>query len=141
MSAAREVRDHLGHFATAYADLGPLNPDAIHEDGKIKSEVILKENRRYFLDLKENARGRFLRVSQSFSTGGPRTSIAIPAQGMVEFRDALTDLLEEFGGPEDEASEEENCKLSFLFCFDFFCCFCFDLLSITNYFVLYFSHA
>lgn len=29
--------------------------------------------------------------------GGPRSQIAIPAQGMIEFRDALTDLLEEFG--------------------------------------------
>lgn len=29
--------------------------------------------------------------------GGPRSQIAIPAQGMIEFRDALTDLLDEFG--------------------------------------------
>lgn len=28
---------------------------------------------------------------------GPRTQVAIPAQGMIEFRDALTDLLEEYG--------------------------------------------
>ena len=26
-----------------------------------------------------------------------RSQIAIPAQGMIEFRDALTDLIEEFG--------------------------------------------
>lgn len=45
----------------------------------------------------ENTRGRFLRVSQTISRGGPRSQIAIPAQGMIEFRDALTDLLEEFG--------------------------------------------
>lgn len=35
-----------------------------------------------------------------------RSQIAIPAQGMIEFRDALTDLLDEFGvsdgGREDE---------------------------------------
>lgn len=47
--------------------------------------------------LQENTRGRFLRVSQTISRGGPRSQIAIPAQGMIEFRDALTDLLEEFG--------------------------------------------
>lgn len=39
----------------------------------------------------------FLQVSQTITRGGPRTQIAIPAQGMIEFRDALTDLLEEFG--------------------------------------------
>ena len=32
------------------------------EDGKLKSEVMVKDNRRYYLDLKENQRGRFLRV-------------------------------------------------------------------------------
>ena len=36
-------------------------------------------------------------VSQTITRGGPRSQIAIPAQGMIEFRDALTDLLEEFG--------------------------------------------
>ena len=36
-------------------------------------------------------------VSQTIARGGPRSQIAIPAQGMIEFRDALTDLLEEFG--------------------------------------------
>lgn len=36
-------------------------------------------------------------VSQTILRGGPRSHVAIPAQGMIEFRDALTDLLEEFG--------------------------------------------
>lgn len=40
--------------------------DNYPEDGKIKSEIIIKDNRRYFLDLKENNRGRFLRVSSIF---------------------------------------------------------------------------
>lgn len=44
---------------------GPPNPDSLPEDGKLKSEVMVKENRRYYLDLKENNRGRFLRVSYS----------------------------------------------------------------------------
>ena len=53
--------------------------------------------RRYYLDLKENSRGRFLRISQTISRGGPRSQLALPAQGMIEFRDSLTHLLEEFG--------------------------------------------
>ena len=94
--------------------------------------MMIKDNRRYYMDLKENARGRFLRVrnimycytgfpayyddtkykqiselkmninsifqvSQTITRGGPRSQIAIPAQGMIDFRNALTDLLEEFG--------------------------------------------
>jgi hypothetical protein len=77
--------------------LGPPNPDNVPEDGKLKSEMMIKDNRRYYMDLKENARGRFLRVSQTITRGGPRSQIAIPAQGMSDFRNALTDLLEEFG--------------------------------------------
>ncbi|XP_013784575.1 transcriptional activator protein Pur-beta-like [Limulus polyphemus] len=97
MSSALELRDHLTAFSEIYASLGPPNPDNLPEDGKLKSELMVKENRRYYLDLKENSRGRFLRISQTITQGGPRSQIAIPAQGMIEFRDALTDLLEEFG--------------------------------------------
>ncbi|KAK9499902.1 hypothetical protein O3M35_002844 [Rhynocoris fuscipes] len=97
LSTAAELRDYLSSFSDFYASLGPPNPDHLPEDGKLKSEMMIKDNRRYYLDLKENARGRFLRVSQTISRGGPRSQIAIPAQGMIEFRDALTDLLVEFG--------------------------------------------
>ncbi len=51
-----------------YIVAGPPNPDNLPEDGKLKSEVMIKDNRRYYLDLKENQRGRFLRVSPDFST-------------------------------------------------------------------------
>ncbi|EDV90978.1 GH24015 [Drosophila grimshawi] len=97
LSTAAEFRDHLSSFSDYYASLGPPNTDNLPEDGKLKSEMMMKDNRRYYLDLKENTRGRFLRVSQTITRGGPRSQIALPAQGMIEFRDALTDLLEEFG--------------------------------------------
>lgn len=42
---------------------GPPNPENVPEDGKLKSEMMIKDNRRYYLDLKENTRGRFLRVN------------------------------------------------------------------------------
>ncbi|CAF4902259.1 unnamed protein product [Pieris macdunnoughi] len=97
MSTAAEFRDHLSSFSDYYSSLGPPNPENVPDDGKLKSEMMLKDNRRYYLDLKENSRGRFLRVSQTITRGGPRSQIALPAQGMIEFRDALTDLLDDFG--------------------------------------------
>ncbi|CAG4981014.1 unnamed protein product [Colias eurytheme] len=97
MSTAAEFRDHLSRFSDYYSSLGPPNTDNVPDDGKLKSEMMLKDNRRYYLDLKENSRGRFLRVSQTITRGGPRSQIALPAQGMIEFRDALTDLLDDFG--------------------------------------------
>lgn len=63
LSTAAEFRDHLSTFSDYYASLGPPNPENVPEDGKLKSEMMIKDNRRYYLDLKENSRGRFLRVS------------------------------------------------------------------------------
>lgn len=104
MITAAEFRDHLTDFSEHYASLGPPSQDNPPEDGKLKSEIIVKDNRRYYLDLKENQRGRFLRVSQTNPrrNQGGRSQIAIPAQGLIEFRDALTDLLEEYGGEDDQ---------------------------------------
>jgi len=104
LSTAGQFRDHLTDFSEFYAGLGPPNPDSVPEDGKLKSEMMIKDNRRYFIDLKENSRGRFLRVSQTITRGGPRSQVAIPAQGMIEFRDALTDLLDEFGCTDEDES-------------------------------------
>ncbi|XP_071120992.1 transcriptional regulator protein Pur-beta-like isoform X4 [Mytilus galloprovincialis] len=101
MSTAAEFRDYLTDFSEHYASL-----DNLPEDGKLKSETMIKDNRRYYLDLKENQRGRFLRVAQTRPRGGPRSQIAIPAQGMIEFRDALTDLLDEFGTDDHEGQSE-----------------------------------
>jgi uncharacterized protein YijF (DUF1287 family) len=42
----------LSTFSDFYASLGPPNPDTVPEDGKLKSEVMVKANRRYYLDLK-----------------------------------------------------------------------------------------
>uniref|UniRef100_A0A1I8JQD2 Transcriptional activator protein Pur-alpha n=1 Tax=Macrostomum lignano TaxID=282301 RepID=A0A1I8JQD2_9PLAT len=49
---------------------------------KFRSETIVRENRRYFLDLKENQRGKFLRIAQ---------------QGLEDMRDRLVELMEECG--------------------------------------------
>ncbi|XP_002738446.2 transcriptional activator protein Pur-alpha-like [Saccoglossus kowalevskii] len=106
MSTAAEFRDHMTEFIEHYAQLGPPNPDNPPEDGRLKSEMITKDNRRYYMDLKENNRGRFLRVSQTINRG-PRTHIALPAQGLVEFRDALTELLDEFGTDDGAEAQPE----------------------------------
>jgi len=44
---------------------GPPSSETVPDDGKLKSEVMVKDNRRYYLDLKENQRGRFLRVTMT----------------------------------------------------------------------------
>ncbi|XP_046697717.1 purine-rich element binding protein Ba [Silurus meridionalis] len=126
MSVAAEFRDYLGDFIEHYAQLGPSTPEQIAqssggEDGgprrALKSEFLVRENRKYYLDLKENQRGRFLRIRQTvnrgagFGIGGgvapgaamqSGQTIALPAQGLIEFRDALAKLIDDYGGDDDE---------------------------------------
>ena len=53
-------------------------------------------------------------MSQTIPRGGPRSQIAIPAQGMIEFRDALTELLDEFGT--DDQGEEGKTAVCTVLC-------------------------
>ncbi|XP_057674188.1 purine-rich element-binding protein gamma [Corythoichthys intestinalis] len=83
-----------------------------HAHRVLKSEFIERDNRKYFLDLKENQRGRFLRIRQTVSKGhgtmgyygqGIEQTIVLPAQGLIEFRDALSQLIEDYG--DDDCDE------------------------------------
>lgn len=78
-------------------------------DGLLKSETFTKDRKRYYLDLKENQRGRFLRVSMVVQgpRGGARTQVAIPAQGLIEFKDQLADMLERYSTASEETSQAE----------------------------------
>lgn len=58
----------------------------------IKSESIQVERKIFFLDLKENRRGRFLRITEDVR--GRRDTIIIPAPGLRDLRDALNEIIE-----------------------------------------------
>jgi hypothetical protein len=64
-----------------------------HRDGErtLKSEKVQIERKTFFLDLKENDRGRFLRITED--VGGRRDRIIMPASGMEDFARALDDLI------------------------------------------------
>nr|CRZ23872.1 Bm4103 [Brugia malayi] len=98
MSAAVAFRDHLDKFVKFFDGLASGNEPIVSENGQLKSEIIVHESRRYYLSLKENQRGRYLRVSQRVSRGssGPRLQIALPAPGMTQLRDALNELIDKY---------------------------------------------
>jgi hypothetical protein len=102
MPVAAEFRDKLTEFAEHYASLGPAVPENVPEDGRLKSDMMVKENRRYYLDLKENQRGRFLRISMTVTRSRARATVVVPAQGLIEFRDALSELLKDYGVEDEE---------------------------------------
>jgi len=115
MATAAEFRDLLGDFIEHYAQLGPSDPAQPAEERQkpLKTERLHRESRRYFLDLKENNRGRYLRIRQQTAYNGqgqaqnqgPPPQIVLPAQGMIEFRDTLTGLIDEYGQIEEDQFE------------------------------------
>jgi hypothetical protein len=58
----------------------------------IASEKVTIERKIFFLDLKENQRGRFLKITED--VGGRRDTIMLPAEAFKEFLEALERLVE-----------------------------------------------
>ena len=52
-------------------------------------------HRRYFVDLRQNQRGRFLKLS--LIAGGNKVFVAIPGEGLIKFSDALGDIMDKHG--------------------------------------------
>ena len=56
------------------------------------SEKIQVERKMFFFDLKENPRGRFLKITED--VGGRRDTIIVPSTGLEDFREALQKAIE-----------------------------------------------
>jgi hypothetical protein len=61
----------------------------------ISSRDIQVERKHFFLEFRENERGRFLRITEE--AHGRRNTVIIPSTGIAEFRQALTEVCEEAG--------------------------------------------
>lgn len=57
----------------------------------LASEKITVDRKIFFLDLKENNRGRFLKITED--VGGRRDTIMLPAAAFHDFADALERLI------------------------------------------------
>ena len=70
-----------------------MNSNVPHRaDDPLASEKIQIERKIFFLDLKENQRGRFLKITED--VGGRRDTIMLPASALQEFVAALTRILD-----------------------------------------------
>lgn len=56
------------------------------------SEKIQVERKQFFFDLKENPRGRFLRITED--VGGRRDTIIVPSTGLEDFRNMIQKAIE-----------------------------------------------
>lgn len=60
------------------------NNDLLH------TEIINAERKRFYLDLKENARGKVVKITEEVS--GNRDTIMVPAEILKDFIEALSDI-------------------------------------------------
>jgi hypothetical protein len=77
------MHNHSGHGA------GQHKP-AVVED-TLKSDKVQIERKTFVFTLKENPRGRFLRITEDVN--GRRDTIIIPATGLEEFKKVFDDML------------------------------------------------
>ena len=68
------------------------NPEQRMPFPPIASEKIVNDRKVFFLDLKENQRGRFLKITED--VGGRRDTIMLPAAAFKDFLEALARLIE-----------------------------------------------
>ncbi len=78
-----------GNRAHPERSRGPAKQPANEET--LKSAKIQIERKTFVLALKENSRGRFLRITED--VGGRRDTVIIPAPGLADFRNLLDELM------------------------------------------------
>ena len=61
-------------------------------DEALASEKVQVDRKVFFLDLKENQRGRFMKITED--VGGRRDTIMLPAAAFKDFLEALQRLVE-----------------------------------------------
>lgn len=68
------------------------NPGPRMPSEPIATEKVTIDRKVFFLDLKENQRGRFLKITED--VGGRRDTVMLPASAFRDFLDALTRLVD-----------------------------------------------
>lgn len=61
-------------------------------DNELISERIQVERKLFYFDLKENERGRFLRITEDVN--GRRDAIVVPVSGLEAFRSVLDRIID-----------------------------------------------
>src|ERR1700686_3629807 len=70
----------------------------------LKSDKVQIERKTFVFTLKENPRGRFLRITED--VGGRRDNIIIPAPGLEDFKRVLDEMVKLVGDPPGEKDAE-----------------------------------
>jgi hypothetical protein len=83
----------------------PSGPKPGQQEDTLRSEKLQIERKTFLFTLKENPRGRFLRITEDVA--GRRDTIIIPAPGLEEFRRML-EAMERAATESVEVDQEGN---------------------------------
>jgi len=75
------------------------------ESDLLHTEKILADRKVFFLDLKENARGKVVKITEDVS--GNRDTIMVPAEILADFIGALQDIQATSEGDSDDEPDSE----------------------------------
>ncbi len=81
--------DRPSPFGSHHRHAGPPRPP-VNED-TLRSDKVQIERKTFVFSLKENPRGRFLRITED--VGGRRDTIIIPAPGLEDFKKLLDEMV------------------------------------------------
>ena len=101
------------HRQPYHPQFGSQSPRPFVQEDTLKSEQIHIERKSFLLTLKENPRGRFLRISEEVN--GKRNAIIIPATGLAEFKKLLDEMLridDEIAAKREPATLSESSSLA-----------------------------
>ena len=84
-------RPYQGGQSGGYSGGGYGQPKPPVQEDTLKSEKIQIERKSFVFTLKENPRGRFLRITED--VGGRRDSIIVPATGLEDFKKLLDEMV------------------------------------------------
>jgi len=76
---------------SGYSNYGNSGPRPSSNEDTLKTEKIQIERKTFVFSLKENPRGRFLRITEDVS--GRRDTIIIPAPGLIEFKKIVDEMV------------------------------------------------
>jgi len=106
INVAKAVVEKLAVCEEHFANLDEAREEKRDDDDQnasICSEIIRAGNRTIYMDLKENRRGVFVRISMK-NNNSARSNIALPAEGISDIRQCLDEFYHEYH--DDEALDE-----------------------------------
>jgi len=92
--------------ASGYSQYRNAGPRPSSNEDTLKTETIQIERKTFVFSLKENPRGKFLRITEDVS--GRRDTIIIPAPGLVEFKKIVDEMVKVSSESPEESEQPEQ---------------------------------